>query len=89
MEFAEVYRHDGEYQPAIAYFKLVLHFAPTDTNAAGIRAKIAAIEATQRLEAANAARRPVIHKTLDQALVVRSRLTVAPDEAPTPPKAEE
>jgi hypothetical protein len=31
----------------------------------------------------------VIHKTLDQAITIRQRLTVAPDEAPPTPKEEE
>ena len=84
LEFAEVYRHDGDDQQAVAYFKLALHLNPSD--AANINAKIAAIEAAQRLEAANAARRPVIHKALDQPLIVRSRLTVAPRRSSTHPE---
>jgi cellulose synthase operon protein C len=87
IEFAEVFRHDGDDHNAIAYFKLALHLDPSDSTT--IPAKIAAIEAAQRLEAANAARRPTIHKALDQPLIVRSRLTVAPDEAPAPAKEQQ
>jgi len=88
-DFGEVYLRDDDAGQAISYFKLALHFASTDPHAADIRAKIASIEDAQRLEAANDARRPVIHKTLDQAITVRQRLTVAPDEAPPAPKKEE
>jgi tetratricopeptide (TPR) repeat protein len=87
-QFAEVYRNGGELPPALAYFKLALHLAPADARAPDIRAKIAAIEAEQRLEAANAMRRPVIHKTLDQAVVVRSRLSTAPEDTPLPKEEE-
>jgi hypothetical protein len=89
LEFAEVYRVDGDDHSAIAYFKLFFYLTPASSQSPTVRAKISAIEASERLEAANAARRPVIHKTLDQAIVVRSRLAVAPDEAPPSPKAEE
>ena len=89
VDFAEVYRQNGERSSAIKYLKLALQTDPSNANAAGIRTKIATIEASQRLDAANAARRPVIHKTLDQAITVRQRLTVAPDEAPPTTKEEE
>jgi len=89
LEFAEVFRRDSDDKSAVAYFKLSLYLTPSGPQATAVSAKIAAIEAAERLEAVNAARRPVIHKTLDQAITVRERLTVAPDETPAAPKEEE
>jgi len=89
LEFAEVFRRDGDDKSAVAYFKLSLYLTPSGPQATAVSPKIAAIEAAERLEAVNAARRPVIHKTLDQPITVRERLTVAPDDAPSAPKEEE
>ena len=89
LEIADVLRRAEDVTRALDYLGLARKLAPTDAERVPIRAKIAAIRAAQRLDAANAARRPVIHKTLDQALIVRSRLTVAPTEVPTPATEEE
>jgi len=89
-DIAELHARDGDSTSATNYLRLAIRLAAhDDARVAALRSRIAAIEAAGRLEAANDARRPVIHKTLDQALTVRPRLTVAPDEAPPALKKEE
>jgi chorismate mutase len=89
-DIAELHARDGDATSATNYLRLAIHLAAhDDARVAAFRARIATIEAADRLDAANDTRRPIIHKTLDQALTVRQRLTVAPDEAPPATKKEE
>ena len=86
---ANLYNRTGDTKHAVDYLKLFLRLTPQSPEAPAVTTQIAAIEAAQRLEQANALRRPVIHKTLDQPLIVRSRLTTAPAQDELPPTTRE
>jgi hypothetical protein len=82
MQFAKVYAATGDSDDAISYLRLAIHLQPATAVAAAAKAQIATLNAASRLATANTLRRPLIHAALDQAAVVRPRLTIAPDSAP-------
>ena len=78
-EIATVYAKTGDSTSARSYLLYAEETASSSSQAAAVKAEIAALDARQRLAAANAARRPRIAKQLDQLRIVRARLTEPPD----------
>lgn len=75
---AAVYTASGDTRSAVQFLGLSITLNPS--GAAAAKAQIASIRTAQRLEAANAQRRPQFHKDLAQPNVVRARLTTPPDD---------
>ncbi len=81
-KIGQVYAGFGDDVLAGQYLRYTLQLAPAGPEAATATQNLAALGKRARLARANAARRPVIGKQLDQPRVVRARLSEAPDVVP-------
>ena len=74
---ATAYEHTGNTDSEIAYLKLAAFLQKDAAERSTLQRRIDALQQADRLEARNALRRPQVQATLDQARLVRPRLSLA------------
>ena len=82
LALADVEQHRGDDAAALQDLNAALEMHPSATQASQLNARIKTLQASLRLAAENAQRRPVIQSSIVQTAVVRPRLSALPEVRP-------
>jgi hypothetical protein len=81
---ATLYEHAGNDEQALTYARFAARLNDDSGRRAEIARRTAALWLRVRTERENSSRRPAIHESLDQAIVVRPRIRDAPSRQVQP-----